>query len=868
MKVTERRLFHALLKILKNPAKGARAKWWLGAMAFGGLLIFARSAVSYLTFVWCSFNFLYGASAFVWMLFHPRKLGQSTTTSVNLSRWLTSISGLAIYLNLASSNGQRMSPGVILTVVLAICPFIYGLFIVSGVFGASLGAFDRRNSNNLERSAVCGVAGFWVACGIVISILFLGITNFIFSRSFLILSIPVLTLGITRLIIRITVNKSETPVRIIDTALRKLVFQRQYRGALKTFDLRGIAIGLVIASIACAIGNGLTGPTQQSVLMSLFRMRSQIINQLQTDSTPDSGVIVSKMDATSRVTTFTTSSESALQASLIMRLKSLKAKLVILPMPTIDSANADTTSGSTAGPFDTNARETQHSIRDIPVLAEAIKENGNVILVASPDQKRSPVVAPLIASAFGVATYGVEQYGSMSVPAIPIKWTGDAPLPIVIEMVSHPPKVTDLRNPKEFERAVRTAASTLPQAIPGYAVIDFRISSAADVIRSTIVSIPGQSILKETSANLSLISGKPTLVPIETVIKNKIVILEPLVQHDVDTPMGLMTQYEMLGRATATLLHGSAIGVASRWSRITWTLVLGILIGTLCVGRDPFKASWRVGVLMLITISYSMFDYVVLGVWADPVVPLFMGATAYLLITQFTFGLERDERERNRALFSRFVAKEFVDEMLQSTSMKVALGGEKRTVCVLFADVRNFTGFAESHRPEEVIEIMNIYLTALTNALDLYGGLLDKYTGDGLMAFFEIKGEAREDLVRAVSATLAMRDAAVEVSDKLAMEGRKTLEIGIGMHYGEAIVGLVGNAERQINYTALGHTVVVSARLQTLAEGGEIVISEPIYKLVCDQFASVAMPPVFVKGISTEMRPYKVSRLGTVEKSA
>src|SRR5579862_3910829 len=108
-----------------------------------------------------------------------------------------------------------------------------------------------------------------------------------------------------------------------------------------------------------------------------------------------------------------------------------------------------------------------------------------------------------------------------------------------------------------------------------------------------------------------------------------------------------------------------------------------------------------------------------------------------------------------------------------------------------------------------------------------------------------------------------MRDAAIQVSEQLRLAGKKTLEIGIGMHFGEAIVGLVGNAERQINYTALGHTVVVSARLQTLAEGGEVVVSETIYDEVRDQFAFQSIPPVFVKGISTEMRPYQVGRAET-----
>ena len=95
---------------------------------------------------------------------------------------------------------------------------------------------------------------------------------------------------------------------------------------------------------------------------------------------------------------------------------------------------------------------------------------------------------------------------------------------------------------------------------------------------------------------------------------------------------------------------------------------------------------------------------------------------------------------------------------------------------------------------------------------------------------------------------------------RMEQSGRKPLDVGIGMHCGEAIVGLVGNAERQINYTALGITVVVSARLQTLAEGGDIVVSDVIHDVVGSQFWFEPMPPVFVKGISTEMHPYRVER--------
>ena len=194
---------------------------------------------------------------------------------------------------------------------------------------------------------------------------------------------------------------------------------------------------------------------------------------------------------------------------------------------------------------------------------------------------------------------------------------------------------------------------------------------------------------------------------------------------------------------------------------------------------------------------------------------------------------------------------------------------------MLFADVRNFSHFAETHTPEQVIEAINSYMTALPHALHDHRGLLDKYTGDGLMALFRpqedtdrpasLPGGNHADtagnrvlVARAVSAALAMRDAAQMLSRQRAGEGKNPLEIGIGLHFGEAVCGLVGNPVHQINYTALGHTVVVSARLQATAGGGEVVVSEDVYQAVADLFTVEARAPVSVKGVSAPVRPYHV----------
>ena len=177
---------------------------------------------------------------------------------------------------------------------------------------------------------------------------------------------------------------------------------------------------------------------------------------------------------------------------------------------------------------------------------------------------------------------------------------------------------------------------------------------------------------------------------------------------------------------------------------------------------------------------------------------------------------------------------------------------------MIFVDVRGFSHFAEKRTPEEVVATMNRYLAAMTDALNAHEGILDKYTGDGLMALFLVDNEAK-DVLRAVQATQAMAQAAYQVAQTMRAEGGDELAVGMGLHYGEAVVGLVGHPTRQVNYTALGHTVVVAARLQTLAEGGEIILSEAVYKaLPSGSITSEAGEAVTVKGVTEPVPIYRL----------
>ena len=347
--------------------------------------------------------------------------------------------------------------------------------------------------------------------------------------------------------------------------------------------------------------------------------------------------------------------------------------------------------------------------------------------------------------------------------------------------------------------------------------------------------------------------------------QGKIVFLDSIAEPLQDTPIGLMPQNEVLAHATATLLTEATVRSPAPFWSFLWPAALGLWVGHLCGRRRPIEGTWRVAGVVFLIALVTTAAFLLSATWIDPVVPTLAALGAFVLATQFTFELERGERERNRALLQRFVAPQLVDEMLDDPDFELGLGGRRRQVCVVFADVRNFTGFAEANTPEHVIEVTNRYLSAMTDAMHHYGGILDKYTGDGLMAFFEEGGAGQEReplplMARAVQACIAMQQSTAAVSAELHRQGLPPLNVGIGLHYGEAVVGFVGNPNR-LDYTALGHTVVVSQRLQSIAAGGEVIISETVFRAVSGMFPVVPGEPVQVKGLSEPMTPYRVGTL-------
>lgn len=221
---------------------------------------------------------------------------------------------------------------------------------------------------------------------------------------------------------------------------------------------------------------------------------------------------------------------------------------------------------------------------------------------------------------------------------------------------------------------------------------------------------------------------------------------------------------------------------------------------------------------------------------------------------EMTGGLE--DREKIRDVMNKVVSPEIARELLQRG---VALGGEVRTVSVLFADIRGFTSLSEKLPPSELVGLLNTYLGRMSRVIEQEKGVVDKYIGDEVMAIFGTPLLLPDHAVRAVTAALQMLE---ELKDFNATEGHATpLRIGIGIASGPVIAGNVGSPER-LNYTVLGDTVNIASRLQGLTKeyGVPLILSGTTSEQVQDVFSCRLLGTVAVRGRQQETTLYTVER--------
>jgi class 3 adenylate cyclase len=218
-----------------------------------------------------------------------------------------------------------------------------------------------------------------------------------------------------------------------------------------------------------------------------------------------------------------------------------------------------------------------------------------------------------------------------------------------------------------------------------------------------------------------------------------------------------------------------------------------------------------------------------------------------------------EERRQIKDMFSRYISKDVMQNIMESPDL-VRLGGDKKIATIFFADIRGYTSFSEGKEPEYIIEILNEYFSQAVEIVIKHNGYIDKFIGDCIMAAWGVPMyTAEKDAVSAVSCAVEIQEL-VRARDRKFFRGKASqLKVGIGMHTGPLVAGNLGGAAR-MDYSVIGDTVNIAARLEGVAGAGDVIITQNTRDLIGDRFVLKELKPVKVKGKEKPIHIFNVKK--------
>lgn len=343
----------------------------------------------------------------------------------------------------------------------------------------------------------------------------------------------------------------------------------------------------------------------------------------------------------------------------------------------------------------------------------------------------------------------------------------------------------------------------------------------------------------------------------KSLIKDKLVLIgldlsyvQPESRFEIPTQRLQVGGPTLVALATQTLINDRVMKPLAIWMYWVPPILLALLV-SLLVGRGSVKFAIlsALGVLMgyyaIATMGYRS------GWFTDLAVSPTVIAATGILTGMTRYGYEIRWRNRMTDMFGRYVPRAVVTDLINKRALQDAsVGGKRRDVTVMFADIRGFTRFTEGNQPETVLLRLNEFLQVMVDCTFEQEGTVDKFIGDAILVLFNAPTDQPDHAERAVKTAWAIQKRLSETIDDYE---NSELRIGIGIHTGDAIVGTVGTAER-MEYTAIGSTVNTASRLCDRADGDKVVVSQQVVDAVGDRFQWSQNEPMMVKGIDKPLQ--------------
>ena len=417
---------------------------------------------------------------------------------------------------------------------------------------------------------------------------------------------------------------------------------------------------------------------------------------------------------------------------------------------------------------------------------------------------------------------------------------------------------------KREDRTLKVAGKAIPLYNYNEALINyfgparyFPYLSFSSVLDDSTMAMPGQQGVETDDFEEILASG---------FLKDKIVLVgaDTAELHDYFTTPFSSKDWtpgvEIHANFIEMVLQGKYLAHINMWLYFGIEALLLLLLWFIFRKLKPQWGAILVLVFILAHFAASYLLFLKLGL----LIPIVQTALIFLLI--YLAGLinhylaSLKEKRFIRNAFQQYLAPELVDKLLRDPK-SLKYGGSLQEVTVLFSDIRSFTTYSENHKPEETVQILKEYLTAMVNTIVDNEGILDKFVGDEIMALFGTPVPLPNPALSACKTALQMRDRLTELQQKWREEGREDFEIGIGINTGPAVVGNLGS-EQIFDYTAIGDTINLGARLEGINKeyktAKHIIISEFTLEKVQDLVETRYIDEVKVKGKNKAVKIYEL----------
>jgi adenylate cyclase len=289
-------------------------------------------------------------------------------------------------------------------------------------------------------------------------------------------------------------------------------------------------------------------------------------------------------------------------------------------------------------------------------------------------------------------------------------------------------------------------------------------------------------------------------------------------------------------------------------------LVLACGVYMLLTWFKPQLSVIFVAIMVALVLVISFYMFIGLNLLFPMVELILMILLLYVSAVVVHYIRSQKEKKFIKSAFQQYMSPELVDELIRNPQ-SLQYGGSQQEISVLFSDIRSFTPYTEKHQPEETVQILKEYLTAMVDIIKQNKGIVDKFVGDEIMALFGTPVFHADHALQACRTAVEMRKVFDRLQLKWKEEGRDAFEIGIGVNSGIAVVGNLGS-EQIFDYTAIGDTINLGARLEDLnkyyAAEKKIIISEETYNRVKDQVEARFLAEAQVKGFDLPVRIYEL----------